>query len=94
MWKGLGAFAAFGVLLVAPVPTDAQQDPPTSPAASTAKEPACDALCELGRALNQKDTPIQSQSGTGRGVVTKVPVDKQLDFRPADSNFNSRVESK
>jgi hypothetical protein len=84
----LAILAALGSALV----VRAQPEPPASVPATPPKAPECDALCELGRALNQKDTPIQSQSGTGRGVVTKVPVDKQSDFRPADSN--SRIEAK
>jgi hypothetical protein len=90
-WAGMWLIVL--VLVLAPASPRAQQDPP-APAPATTKEPVCDAVCELGRALNQKDTPIQSQSGTGRGIVTKIPVDKQLDFRPPNSNFDSRIETK
>src|SRR5262249_41177783 len=40
-----------------------------------ARELECDDLCiKVGLALNQKVTTMQSKSGTGRGVVTKVPI--------------------
>lgn len=76
----LAIVVAFGI---GSVDARAQQEPP-APAAPAA-EPNCDAVCQLGQALNKEDTPIRSQSGTGGGVVTKVPVEKQTDYRPLDS---------
>jgi hypothetical protein len=70
----------------------AQHEPP-APAGPTA-EPRCDAVCQLGKALNKKDTPIRSQSGTGGGVVTKVPVEKQTDYRPLDGPRNPDSQPK
>jgi hypothetical protein len=53
----------------------------------------CDAMCALGRALNEKDSPIQSRSGIGRGVVTKQPQEQRKDFRPPGYNdSNKRIE--
>jgi hypothetical protein len=53
----------------------------------------CDAVCALGRALNEKDSPIQSRSGIGRGVVAKEPQEHRKDFRPPGYNdSNKRVE--
>jgi hypothetical protein len=49
---------------------NAQPEQP-APAPNGATEPECDDLCKVGRALNLDVTPIQSKSGTGRGVVTK-----------------------
>ena len=66
------------------------QEQPTAPAA----EPFCDAVCRLGQALNKKDTPIRSESGTGAGVVTKVPLDKQTDYKPLDSTPGPRSNTK
>jgi hypothetical protein len=86
-----GMLLAMSVTICSTVVVGAQPDQP-APAPNAVKEPECDDLCKLGRALNQKDTAIQSQSGTGRGVVTKVPVDKQLDYHPAEGNLNSRIK--
>jgi hypothetical protein len=87
----LGMLLALSVTLCSTVVVGAQPEQP-APAPNAAKDHECDDLCKLGRALNQKDSAIHSQSGTGRGVVTKVPVDKQLDYRPAEGNFNSRIK--
>jgi hypothetical protein len=47
----------------------------SAPAPNGARELECDDLCiKVGLALNQDVTTMQSKSGTGRGVVTKVPL--------------------
>ena len=86
-----GMLLAMSVTICSTVVVGAQPEPP-APAPNVVKQPECDDFCKLGRALNRNDTAMQSQSGTGRGVVTKVPVDKQLDYRPAEGNFNSRIK--
>jgi hypothetical protein len=60
--------------------SNAQPDQARSPPPRPGQ--ACDDFCQLGRALNQRDTPIQSQSGTGGGIVTRVPADKERDAKP------------
>jgi hypothetical protein len=55
-------------------------------ASSVPESAACDALCKLGRALNENDSPVQSQSGVGRGIVNKAPA--QRFDRPRESSSN------
>jgi hypothetical protein len=84
----LAIVVAFGIVSAG---ARAQHDPPAPGAPA---EPSCDAVCQLGKALNKKDTPIRSQSGTGGGVVTKVPVEKQTDYRPLDGPRNPGSQPK
>jgi hypothetical protein len=52
----------------------------------------CDAVCQIGHALNKKDSPIQSRSGIRRGVVTNEPEEQRKDFRPpGDTDPNTRI---
>jgi hypothetical protein len=70
----------------------AQQAAPAPPAAP-AGDAVCDAVCALGRALNEKDSPIQSRSGIGRGIVTREPQEQRKEFRPPGYNdSNKRTE--
>jgi hypothetical protein len=86
-----------GVLLVSLVAfvssgASAQQAAPAPPAAP-AGDAVCDAVCALGRALNEKDSPIQSRSGIGRGIVTREPQEQRKEFRPPGYNdSNKRTE--
>jgi hypothetical protein len=72
--------------------TLAQEGTP-SPATAPAPDTICDAVCKLGQALNEKNSPIQSRSGLGRGVVTKEPQEQRKDFRPPGyKDSNKRIE--
>jgi hypothetical protein len=69
------------------------QEAAPAPATAPAGNAGCDAVCALGRALNEKDSPIQSRSGIGRGVVTKEPQEQRKEFRPPGYNdSNKRIE--
>ena len=68
----------------------AQQEVPAS-APPQSEDANCDAICKLGRALNEKNSPIQSQSGIGRGIVTKEPTEQRKDYRPPGSSINSNT---
>jgi hypothetical protein len=64
-----------------------------TPSPAPARDTICDAVCKLGQALNEKNSPIQSRSGLGRGVVTKEPQEQRKDFRPPGyKDSNKRIE--
>jgi hypothetical protein len=69
------------------------QEAAPAPTTAPAGNAVCDAVCALGRALNERDSPIQSRSGIGRGVVTKEPQEQRKEFRPPGYNdSNKRTE--